>query len=168
MRLDGRTVAVMAGSAGTETVRVVAIDDNEVLDIGRRDMIMGWIEGHVPQGRSPRLRYLLTPMFQPVDTPVMPSLPGDAETGTLELPDAPEALAPSAPLAPEEEGNEKAISGHAAAQTVSAHGELMTALLRRLNQRPDSRSRWLRLVAVLAVIGVFVIAGVVMAVQHGK
>jgi len=105
MRLDGRTVAVMAGPAGAETVQVVAIDDNEVLDIGRRDMIMGWIEEHVPQGRSPRLRYLLTPMFQPVDTPVMPSPPGDAETGTLELPDAPEALTPSVPLVPEEEGN---------------------------------------------------------------
>jgi hypothetical protein len=168
MRLDGRTVAVMAGPAGTETVRVVTIDDEEVLDIGRRDMIMGWIEEHVPHGRLPRLHYLLTPMFQPIDTPVMPSPPGDAETGTLELPDAPEALAPSAPVVPEEEGNESTVSDDAAGQTVSAHGALMTALLRRLSQRPDGRSRWLRLVVVLVVIVVVGIVGVVMAVQHGK
>jgi len=98
----------------------------------------------------------------------MPSPPGDAETGTLELPDAPEALAPSASLVPEEEGNESTVSDDAAAQTVSAHGELMTALLLQPGQRREDRTRWLRLVAVLAVIVVFVIAGIVMAVQHGK
>lgn len=35
MRLDGRTVPIMAGPAGAETVRVTSIDDEEVLDIGR-------------------------------------------------------------------------------------------------------------------------------------
>ena len=170
MRLDGRTVAVMAGPAGAETVRVATIDAEEVLDIGRRDMIMGWIEEHLPHGRLPRLHYLLTPIFQAVDEPMTLSAPGDAEIGTLEMAGAPAALAPSAPLVPEEgEANESSMPDDTSVQTVSVDDHITTADSPEQNPGPGNRRRWLRLVAVLTVVVVAVaIVAVAMAVQRAR
>jgi hypothetical protein len=170
MRLDGRTVAVMAGPAGAETVRVTTIDDEEVLDIGRRDMIMGWIEEHLPHGRVPRLHYLLTPTFQAVDAPMTPSAPGDAETGTLEMADAPEALTPFAPLVPEEgEANESAMLDDVPVQTVPVDSQLVTVAPPHPRRRPGDRRRWLRLVAVATIVVMAVaIAVVVIIGQHER
>lgn len=169
MRLDGRTVAVMAGPAGAETVRVATIDDEEVLDIGRRDMIMGWIEEHLPHGRLPRLHYLLTSTFQAVDAPMTPSAPGDAETGTLEMADAPEPLTPFAPLLPEEgEGNESAMSDAAPVQTDPMDSQLVTVAPPQPGRRPGDRRRWLRLIAVVIVVVVVAIVAVAMVVRHRR
>lgn len=169
MHLDGRSVAVMAGPAEAETVRVATIDDEEVLDIGRRDMLIGWIEEHLPHGRLPRLHYLLTPTFQAVDAPMTPSAPGDAETGTLEMANAPEALTRFAPLVPEEEGNESAMSNAAPVQTVPVDSQFRTVAPRQPSRRPGDRGRWLRVVAVAIIVVVAVaIAVVVIIGRHER
>lgn len=150
-RVDGRTVAVMAGPAGAETVRVVTVDDETVLDVGRRDMIMGWIEVRLPQGHLPRLHYQLTPAFQAVDESATPSTPGDAETGTLEMADAPEPLASFAPMVPEEEVGQNAASDDTPVPTAPADGQIAATAPRRASRRPPGRPRLSLLAAILAV-----------------
>jgi len=129
MRADGRTVAVMAGPVGAETVHITTIDDQEVLDIGRRDMIMGWIDEHMPHGRPPRLHYLLTPTYQAVDDWETPSAPaGDVETGTITIADAPEPLMVSGPLQPEEQEQRlRSTSDGAQEQVLPSEDQLVTA-----------------------------------------
>gem|GEM_PF-6246602 len=169
MRVDGRTVAVMAGPAGAETVQVTTIDDEEVLDMGRRDMIMGWMEEHMPQGRLPHLHYLLAPTFQVVDEWVAPFAPGNVKTGRLEVVDAPKPLTPSTPLVPVEAGTpESGVSDDAQVQTVSVDDQSVRVLSLQSDQPAQGKLRRLRLVAVVTAVVVVAIAATVIAVQHGK
>ena len=161
-RVDGRTVAFMAGPSGAETVHIATLDDETVLDIGRRDMIMGWIEELLPPTRQPRLHYLLTPAFEAVHVRTGPFSLNDAETGTLEIPDAPEPLAPFAPLVPAEEADGRLVSDAAAAQTVPVDGQVAATAPRRAGRRPPDRPPWPFLVAALTVV---VLAVAVLAVS---
>jgi len=166
MRLDGRTVAVMAGPAGAETVRVTTIDDEEVLDIGRSDMIMGWIEEQMPHGRLPHLHYLLTPTFRAVDVPMTPSAPRDAETGTLAMADAPAALTLAGPIVPEEEAEH---NGAEPDETALVDSQSVTPAVPQPDQRPGGRERLLRRVAVIAVVVIImVIVATALVVRNGR
>jgi hypothetical protein len=93
-RIDGVTVAVMAGPTGGETVRVYSVDSDHGADIGRRDVIMGWIEEHLPHGRLPRLHYLLTPAFEAMDVESPADMEADGVTERLELRDVPRPVLP--------------------------------------------------------------------------
>jgi hypothetical protein len=94
MRQDGTAVAVMAGAAGAETVRVYMADGDRGVELGRRDTIVGWVEEHQPYTRAPRLHYLLTPAFEAVDVESPPELEDNGVTERLELRDVPRPLLP--------------------------------------------------------------------------
>lgn len=161
MRLDGRTVAFMAGPVGAESVHVTTVDDQEVLEIGRRDMIMGWIDAHMPYGRLPRLHYLLTPTYQAVDDWAAPSAPGDDETGTIAMTDAPEPLMVSAPLQPEaEEQHLRSRSDGAQEEVLPAEDEVATGSSRASNRQSGGGLRRQRLAeaAFIVVTAVLVLA----------
>jgi hypothetical protein len=67
VRQSGAVAAVLAGSPGQETVQVYEDGLAGPLDLGHRDMVVGWIER---ADRSARLRhraYLLDPLWQPVE-----------------------------------------------------------------------------------------------------
>ena len=168
MRVDGRTVAVMAGPVGAETVRVIAIDDEEVLEIGRRDMIMGWIDEHMPHGRLPRLHYLLTPTYQAVDEWETPSAPGDDETGTIAMTDAPEPLMVSVPLQPEEEEQHlRSMSDGAQEKVVSVEDHVVTGSAPAPDRRSGGGRRRLRL-AEAVVIVVVTAVGLALAIPNAQ
>ena len=161
MRVDGRTVAVMAGPVGAETVRIATLDDEEVLDIGQRGMIMGWIEKHTPHGHSPRLHYLLTPTYQALDDWMDSSEPaGDVEMGTIAMEDAPEPLAPAVPMEPREEEQ----PGSAREKVVFVDNQTETDFAPVPGQPVGRGRRLLRLVGTVAII-LLVVAGAVLAVQ---